>query len=130
MPVAGTPLDLREGAELGWVARQVHPLVMPGHGLDHNYVPDGSGLRRVATLTAPLSGRVLEVSSDLPGLQVYTGNILDGSTVGRSGSVYRRGAGVALETQHFPDAPNQPTFPSAVVRPGTVWQSTTVWDFS
>ncbi len=118
MPVAGTPLDLRAGVELR------------GRGLDHNYVPEGSGLRPVARLTSPRSGRVLEVSSDLPGLQVYTGNILDGSTVGRSGSTYSQGAGIALETQHFPDAPNQPTFPSTVLRPGTVWESRTVWDLS
>lgn len=129
LQVEGTPLDLRRGAELGWVVRQPHPLLVRARGLDHNYVPAGSGLRTVARLSSPASGRALEVSSDLPGLQVYTGNLLDGSTVGHSGTLYRQGAGIALETQHFPDAPNQRTFPDVVLEPGSVWESRTMWEF-
>ena len=126
-PVQGTPLDLRAGAELGWVVRQPDPLVVAADGLDHNFLPIGSGMRRVATLRAGRSGRALEVSSDLPGLQVYTGNSFDGSTVGHSGTPYRRGAGVALETQFFPDSPHHPAFPSVVLEPGDVWRSRTTW---
>ena len=130
LAVAGTPLDLRAGAVLGRAVRAPHALVVRARGLDHNYVPAGTGMRRVATLTAPQSGRTLLVSSDLPGLQVYTGNFLDGSTAGHSGALYRQGAGIALETQQFPDAPNHPNFPSTTLRPGEVWSARTHWDFT
>ena len=97
-----------------------------GGGLDHNLVLDGTGVRRVARLVGP-SGRTLEVHTDRPGLQVYTGVHFDGSSTGLGGRQYERNAGIALETQGFPDAPNHEGFPSAVLRPGEVFESTTLW---
>ncbi len=130
LPVQGTPLDLRSGARVGTVTNDRDPLVVVADGLDHNFVPVGSGPRPVATLRAGRSGRLLQVSSDLPGLQVYTANSLDGTTVGHSGTPHQRGAGIALETQYFPDSPNHRTFPSVVLEPGQVWRSRTVWSLS
>ncbi|MGJ7449502.1 aldose epimerase family protein [Aquipuribacter sp. MA13-13] len=89
-----------------------------------------AALRLMARLEHPGTGRALQVRSDLPGVQVYTGNFFDGTTVGRSGRLLRQGAGVALETQLPPDAPNQPGFPSAVLRPGQVGRTTTTWTFT
>ncbi len=128
LPVEGTSLDLREARRLGDVVRSTHPSVVTARGLDHNYVLSGSGLRPVARLSAPSVGRTLTLHSDRPGLQVYTGNFLDGSTVGHGGRLYRQGAGVALEPQHFPDTPNQPSFPSCLVQPGEPQVSTLVWE--
>ncbi len=82
-----------------------------------------------ATLREPLSGRVLEVWTTEPGIQFYAGNFLDGRFYGSSGRAYRQGDGLALETQHFPDSPNQPNFPSSVLRPGETYQTTTVFKF-
>jgi aldose 1-epimerase len=81
-------------------------------------------------VTDPRSGRVLEVLTTEPGVQFYTGNFLDGSLTGKSGKIYGRRHGFCLETQHFPDSPNQPAFPSVILRPGTVWRSTTLFRFS
>ncbi|WP_380164640.1 aldose epimerase family protein [Jannaschia sp. R86511] len=135
LAVAGTPLDLRAARPLRDVVRAVHPLLVAARGLDLDYRVDGwdpasTDLRPVARLEHPGTGRVLEVASDRPGVQVYTGNFFDGSTVGRSGRLLRQGAGVALETQLPPDAPNQPGFPSAVLRPGQVGRTATTWTFS
>jgi aldose 1-epimerase len=82
-----------------------------------------------ARVTDPDSGRVLEITTTEPGVQFYSGNFLDGTLVGTSGKVYRQSDGFALETQHFPDSPNQPQFPSTVLRPGEVFRSTTVYAF-
>lgn len=128
LPVEGTALDLREPRRLGDVVRSTEPSVVAARGLDHNYVLTGVGLRPVARLTAPSVGRSLLLHSDRPGLQVYTGNFLDGSTVGHGGRLYRQGAGVALEPQHFPDTPNRPSFPSCLVLPGEPQVSTLVWE--
>ncbi|MGG5258231.1 aldose epimerase family protein [Phycicoccus avicenniae] len=125
-PVAGTPLDLRAGPHIGDVlARESEQLGLAG-GIDHHFVVDGDGMRRAAVLTGR-SGRRLEVHTDRPGVQVYTGAHFDGSVVGLGGRPYDRAAGVALETQGFPDAPHHPAFPSAVVRPGEVFSSRTLW---
>ena len=129
-PVDGTPLDLRRPTPIGPRVREPHTQLLPARGIDHNLVITGEGLRRHATLHSPASGITLEVLSDQPGIQVYTGNFLDGSIVGSAGRTYRQGAGIALETQHFPDSPNQPSFPSTVLRPGEEFRSTTVWRFS
>jgi len=97
------------------------PQIVIGRGIDHNYVLDAGRTAQpklAARLEDPRSGRVLEVLSDQPGLQVYTGNFLDGSLIGKSGHVYRMGDGIALEPQLFPDTPNQPAFGSARVEPG------------
>jgi aldose 1-epimerase len=119
-PLAGTPLDFRTPTEIGARIRDSHPQLVIGRGYDHNYVLDrqGSGLELAARLTDPSSGRVLSVFSTEPGIQFYSGNFLDGTLIGTSGRMYRQGDGLALETQHFPDSPNHPNFPSTVLRPG------------
>lgn len=126
-PVEGTPLDFRAGKLLGTVHGSTHPQLGEAGGVDHNFVVDGSGLRRHARLDAPGSGIVLEVLSDQPGVQVYAGQQLDGTVRGTSGRAYVSGAGVALETQHFPDSPNHPDFPTTVLRPGAELRTSTVW---
>jgi len=127
--VADTPLDLRHETAVGAYLRDPHPQLLAARGFDHNYVLRGTGVRRCARLTDPASGRVLEVLTDQPGVQVYSGNFLDGSYVGTSGRAYRQGDGLALETQHFPDSPNHSAFPSTVLRPGQVFSSSTTWQF-
>ena len=103
-----------------------------GRGYDHNWVLDrhGSGLELAARLKEPRSGRVLEVLTDQPGIQFYSGNFLDGTLAGTSGRAYRQGDGFALETQHYPDSPNHPNFPSTVLAPGERYQTTTIYRFS
>jgi len=98
-------------------------------GYDHNFVlaRDGSSVRRAARVVEPRSGRSLEVLTSMPGVQVYTGNQLTEATIGTSGRAYDKHAGIALETQQFPDAPNRPTFPSPVLRPGETFHSTTIY---
>jgi aldose 1-epimerase len=125
--VAGTPLDLRAETAIGARLRDAHPQMLAARGFDHNYVVRGTGLRRCARLADPASGRVLEVLTDQPGLQLYSGNSLDGSYVGTGGRTYRQGDGLALETQHFPDSPNHPDFPSTVLRPGQLFATSTTW---
>ena len=127
--VTDTPLDLRYAAAIGARLRDPHPQMLAAHGYDHNYVLRGSGLRRAARLADPVTGRVLEVLTDQPGLQLYSGNFLDGSHVGTSGRAYRQSDGIALESQHFPDSPNHPGFPSTVLRPGQLFASSTTWQF-
>jgi aldose 1-epimerase len=127
--VAGTPLDLSQETTIGAHLRDPHPQMLAVRGYDHNYVLPGTGVRRCARLADPASGRVLEVLTDQPGLQVYTANFLDGSHVGTSGQAYRQGDGLALETQHFPDSPNHPSFPTTVLRPGQVFTTSTTWQF-
>ncbi len=128
--VEGTPLDLRKGATIGARVRAPHQQTGITRGIDHCYLVDQTGMRRAARLEEPRSGRRLEVHTDQPALQVYTGNYLDGSTVGTSGRRYRQGDGVALETQNVPDAPNRDWAPSPTLEPGQVYTSTTEWRFS
>ncbi|MCW2834909.1 MAG: Aldose 1-epimerase [Nocardioides sp.] len=116
--VAGTPFDLRTGGRIG-----------DAGGIDHNYVVRGDGLRVAAVLESPRTGTRLEVHTDQPGLQVYTGNYLDGTHLGPGGRRYHRGAGIALEPQLFPDSPNRPEWPSAVLRAGERYRSELVWRF-
>jgi len=130
--VAGTPFDFRTPTAIG--ARIDAPgdqLELAG-GYDHNFVLNGKagGLRLVARVSEPVTGRVLEVLTTEPGVQFYTGNFLDGSVTGKKGTVYKRRSGFCLETQHFPDSPNQPSFPSTVLRPGQTYRTTTVFRFS
>ncbi len=128
-PVAGTPFDFREPRAIG--ARMDGPdeQLRLGLGYDHNFAPNGSGFRRAATLRDPATGRAMEVWTDRPGLQLYAGNRLDGTLAGTSGAPHARGSGIALETQAFPDAPNRPGFPSAVLRPGERFRSVTEFRF-
>ena len=128
LPVEGTPFDFRAATPIGARIRADHPQIRIGKGYDHNWVlrgGPGAGVRPAARLRDPGSGRVLEVLTDQPGLQFYSGNLLDGTLAGPSGRLYRSGDGVALETQHFPDSPNRPGFPSTLLRPGEVFRSTT-----
>jgi len=128
-PVAGTALDLRRATAIGAVARLDDPQTATTTGLDHCLLIRGDGLRRAARVEDPATGRVLEVHSDQPGLQVYTGNYLDGSIVGTSGRRYRQGDGIALETQRLPDAPNRSWQPSPVLEPNHTYHSSTEWRF-
>ena len=124
--VAGTPFDLRTPTRIGDVLARADEQLALGGGLDHNLVVRGSGLRHVATLRGR-SGRMLVVESDQPGMQVYSGAHFNGTVIGTSGTAYGPRAGIALETQGFPDAPNQPDFPSTVLRAGDRLVSTTIW---
>ncbi|WP_353978987.1 aldose epimerase family protein [Salinicola endophyticus] len=134
-PVAGTPLDFTTPTAIGARSRQRHPQLVRAGGYDHNFVLDGGesddqGLRLAARVTEPESGRVLEVATSEPGLQFYAGNALDGTLTGKAGQPYRQHAGLALETQHFPDSPHQPDFPDTILQPGEVYRSRTRYRFS
>ena len=128
-PVDGTPFDLRTPRRVGDVVRQGHEQLVPAQGLDHDLVPDGSGVREVARLRGPVSGTVLTLSTDQPGLQVYTGNFLDGTLPSPSGGRYRQGDGIALEPQLHPDSPNRPALADPVLRPGETYRWRAVWRF-
>jgi aldose 1-epimerase len=128
--VAGTPFDLRVGTSLGAIARSDHPQVAAASGIDHNLVLGGTGMRAVAQLDCQHTLTRLELATDQPGLQVYTGNFLDGTRRSTSGALLRQGDGVALEPQLFPDSPNHPEWPSAVLRPGDTYLSRISWTVS
>ncbi|WP_010186215.1 aldose epimerase family protein [Sphingomonas sp. PAMC 26605] len=133
-PVAGTPLDFRTPSVIGSRIRDASdPQIVYGQGYDENYVL-GRGLsatpRLAARVTDPASGRTLEVLSNQPGVQLYTGNFLDGTAVGKSGHAYRQGDGIALEPQVFPDTPNQPMLGSARLDPGQTYHNVIVYRFS
>ena len=132
-PVAGTPFDFTRFHAIGERIRGNHPQLVNGRGYDHNFVlnpPKHPGLNLASRLVDPSSGRVLTILTKEPGLQFYSGNFLDGTLYGTSGRQYRQGDGLALETQHFPDSPNHPAFPSTVLRPGQNYDTTTVYNFS
>ena len=133
--VAGTPFDFRQAKTIGSGQRSAHPQIVAAQGYDHNFVLNRAGLAEgelglAARVYEPRSGRVMEVWTTEPGLQFYAGNFLDATLVGTSGRLYRQSDGFALETQHFPDSPNKPEFPSTVLRPGERFESTTVYRFS
>jgi len=130
--VAGTPMDFRTPTAIGARIGQDDEQLRLGKGYDHNWVVNGPAgmLRLAARVREPHSGRVMEVRTTQPGIQFYTGNFLDGTIVGKGGARYQRRSGFCLETQHFPDSPNHPDFPSAVLRPGEEFHSTTVYRFS
>jgi aldose 1-epimerase len=129
--VTGTPLDFRSARPLGPALRSDHPQIRLARGLDHNLVIDGTAgqLRPAALLCDPASGRRLMISTTEPGIQVYSANFLDGGVAGGSGTLLRQGDGLALETQHFPDSPNQPGFPSTLLRPGETRRSSSLYAF-
>ena len=130
--VAGTPFDFRRTKTVGEDIRDAHQQLLYGKGIDHNWVLDKGITARpehVATLRDPRSGRTMKIATTEPGLQFYSGNFLDGTLVGSGGRIYRQGDALCLETQHFPDSPNQPSFPSTVLRPGQTYRSTTVHSF-
>ncbi len=127
-PVAGTPFDFRAPMPIGSRIRQADEQILRSLGYDHNWVlRPGPGLRPAVRLHEPSSGRTLEVLTTEPGVHVYTANYLTGSLSGPSGRSYRQGDAICLETQHYPDSPNQPAFPSTILRPGEEFVSTTVF---
>ena len=136
--VAGTPFDFRTPTRIGARIRAPHEQLVRARGYDHNWVLDAererpgtpTGLALAARLSHAASGRVMEVHTTEPGVQFYSGNFLDGTLVGSHGEVVRQGDGLCLETQHFPDSPNRPEFPSTVLRPGEVFTSRTEHRFS
>jgi len=130
--VAGTVFDFRTPQVIAERIRDgSDPQLAIGRGYDHNFVLRGAPgqLRPAARLEDPRSGRVLELSTTEPGMQLYTGNFLSGAIVGKNRRLYRQGDGIALETQHFPDSPNHPDFPSTVLEAGRIWSTTTVYRF-
>jgi aldose 1-epimerase len=129
--VANTPFDFRTAHAIGERIGNDNPQLQIAGGYDHNFVIRGGGasLMPVAQVLDPATGRTLDVTSTEPGVQLYTGNGLDGSIVGSGGKPYPRYAGFCLETQHFPDAPNQPAFPDTIVRPGRAFRSETRFAF-
>jgi aldose 1-epimerase len=131
LEVAGTPLDFRVGTRIGDRIDAPDRQLELAKGYDHNWVIDQAGAvpSPCARVSAPRSGRVMEVLTTEPGVQFYAGNFLTGTLRGKGGKVYPRRGGLCLETQHFPDSPNQPAFPSVVLRPGQKYKSTTVYRF-
>lgn len=128
--VAGTPFDFRTPEAIGARIDDADPQLILARGYDHNYVidRDGPGLAACAAVEDPVSGRTLTVATTEPGVQFYTGNSLHGQR-GKGGAVYRARSGFCLETQHFPNSPNIPAFPSIVLRPGGQYESSTVFTF-
>jgi len=132
-PVEGTPFDFRRSTRIGERIRAAVPQLLAARGYDHTFVIDRGGVQglvHAAQLADPASGRVMDLWTTEPGVQFYSGNFLDGQLRGSHGQAIRQGDGVCLETQHFPDSPNHPEFPSTVLRPGATFQSTTVHRFS
>jgi len=147
-PVQGTPFDFRTPTTIGARIDDDHPQLAAGLGYDHNFVLNGAdpdvtagltednqvennrrGLHRAAFVLEPLTGRTLEIHTAEPGIQFYSGNFLDGTIAGKAGRVYGHRSGFCLETQHFPDSPNQPAFPSTILRPGEEYGTRTVLTF-
>jgi aldose 1-epimerase len=131
-PVKGTPFDFTKPTKIGSRIDDNYEQLVLGHGYDHNFVINrkGSGLVLAARVYEPTTGRVLEVSTTQPGVQFYTGNFLDGTITGKDDKVYKRRYGFCLETQHFPDSPNHPSFPNTILKPGEKFHQTTVFKFS
>jgi aldose 1-epimerase len=129
--VAGTPFDFRTATAIGARIGQDNEQLKRGKGYDHNWVltRQGEGVNLAARVLEPTTGRTLEVSTTEPGIQFYSGNFLDGTITGKGGRVYPQRSGFCLETQHFPDSPNHPSFPSTVLRPGQDFKSQTVFTF-
>lgn len=130
--VAGTPFDFRAPKPVGRDINQTNEQLANGSGYDHTFVlnPKKGAKKPTATLYEKTSGRKLQVFTDQPGLQLYTANFLDGSLNGKSGKPYLKRSSLCLETQHFPDSPNQPQFPNTILRPGEIYQTRTTYQFS
>ena len=130
-PVEGTPFDFRKPTAIGARINENDTQLAYGGGYDHNWVlnKDGEKMTLAAKVTGPDSGRVMEIWTEEPGIQFYSGNFLDGTITGKDGKVYQQRYAFCLETQHFPDSPNKPKFPSVVLKPGEVYETTTVHKF-
>jgi aldose 1-epimerase len=131
-PVQGTPLDFTRAAAIGVRINDNYEQLVLGRGYDHNFVINrkGSGLELAARVHEPSTGRVLEIYTTEPGVQFYSANFLDGTLTGKQGRVYKQHSAFCLETQHFPDSPNHPSFPSTILKPGQTYTSRTVYTFS
>ena len=132
LDVAGTPLDFRQRKAIGLEIESEDQQINFGSGYDHNFVINHSelgGVSLAAEVYSPNSGRVMKVYTDQPGVQFYTGNFLNGKLVGKDGAVYGRRSAFCLETQHFPDSPNKPMFPSTILQPGDQFASRTIFEF-
>jgi aldose 1-epimerase len=129
--VEGTPFDFRQATAIGGRIDVDHPQLAAGGGYDHNWVLDrtGDGLELAARVEEPTSGRTLEIRTTEPGIQFYSGNFLDGTITGKDGVTYVHRGGFCLETQHYPDSPNEASFPSTILRPGEEYRSRTVFSF-
>ena len=132
--VANTPFDFTQPTVVGArINDSTNTQIKYGGGYDHGWVLNGSGgtsLKLAATVYEPASGRVMEVRTTEPAIQFYTGNFLDGTVMGREGFVYKKRYAICLETEHYPDSPNQSSFPTTVLRPGQTYKTTTVYQFS
>ena len=132
LDVAGTPLDFRQRKAIGLDIESEDRQMTFGSGYDHNFVINHSepgSVSLAAEVYSPNSGRVMKVYTDQPGVQFYTGNFLNGTLVGKEGAVYGRRSAFCLETQHFPDSPNKPMFPSTILQPGDQFASRTIFEF-
>ncbi len=129
--VEGTPFDFRNEAVIGARIGQQNEQLTRAKGYDHNWVLNrsGAGLETAARVAEPLTGRTLEITTTEPGIQFYSGNFLDGTIKGKGGKVYVHRGGFCLETQHYPDSPNQPAFPTTTLKPGETYRSETVFKF-
>jgi aldose 1-epimerase len=130
--VSGTPFDFQKATAVGARINDENDQLKKGHGYDHNFVLNsGDGkLSEAAEVYEASSGRVMTVLTDQPGVQFYTGNFLDGTIKGKGGKVYSHRAALCLETQHFPDSPNHPNFPSTELKPGQKYHTVTIFRFS
>ena len=131
LQVAGTPFDFTKPTAIGARIDDKHQQMVYGKGYDHNFVLNATGaaVMLAARVSEPTTGRVLEVSTDQPGVQFYTGNFLDGTFKGKGGKAYTQRSGFCLETQHYPDSPNHPNFPTTALKPGEQYKSTTIFKF-
>ncbi|HEX6880716.1 MAG TPA: aldose epimerase family protein [Terriglobales bacterium] len=130
--VKGTPFDFTHPTAIGARIESDDDQLKLGRGYDHNFVLNAGKTQDpvpAAVVYEPKSGRVMEIATTEPGVQFYSGNFLDGSITGKHGKVYKHRYGLCLETQHFPDSPNHPDFPSTVLKPGETYKSTTVYTF-
>ena len=130
--VSGTPFDFTSPHRIGGRVGASHEQLKLAGGYDHNWVLDSQSgqLELAAIASEPTSGRTLEVWTQEPGIQFYCGNFLDGTATGKSGQPYPHRSGFCLETQHYPDSPNQPAFPNTILRPGQIYRTTTIFKFS
>lgn len=131
MKVEGTPFDFRKPTAIGSRIDTTNEQIKNGKGYDHNFVLNGAdgSLKQVCTVKADKSGIVMDVLTDQPGLQFYGGNFLDGSEIGKGGKAYTHRTAFCLETQHYPDSPNQPSFPTTTLKPGETYKTTTIYKF-
>ena len=132
-PIDGTPVDFRQMMPIGARLHSAFQQMVYAHGYDHNFVLNqrtGDGMRFAARAYDPRTGRIIDCFTTEPGLQVYTSNGMNGSVVGSSGTTYRQTEGFTLETQHFPDSPNKPNFPTTELKPGQEFRSTTIFRFA